>query len=172
MFSCYPEHEFHAPRGLAAPDARHWRLMEIVARTPWFLLTVEMPDENDAGANISTTWCIAWERDLVHTLNTIDTAMIRGLVCMLPAWATPTKQWTAREVGEVWLTRTEAAEEYVSLTDPTGEEFGGVLCSNRTATVTEKRLLLRLEPRLVTTGPGARQARKTVRSGQPAKAGA
>lgn len=167
MFSTYPEHEFHSPEGLGPPIARHWRRMEILTHTRWFLLTVELSGQ-DPEASVSHTWCIAWDCDLVNMLDTIDPTTIRGLVCMLPAWATPARQWAAREVAEVWLTRTEAAEQFLSLTDTRGEQFGGTPRLDRTAMVSEKRLLLQLKPPSVKSRSVAGRSRKSMRDAQPA----
>lgn len=136
---------------------------------PWFLLTVDVLDE-DSGISFAHTWCIAWEHDLADALHTMDTARIRSLVCMLPGWATSAGHWASREVREVWLTRTEAAEEYVSLLDAAGQEFGGGLRSDRSTKVAERRLLLQLPASpLPKTGPGRRRTLTSARGG---KAGA
>lgn len=44
MFTTYPPYEFPIPPGLAHPDARYWRVVELSLHAPWFLLSVEVPD--------------------------------------------------------------------------------------------------------------------------------
>ncbi len=129
---------------------------------PWFLLTVDVLDE-ESDVTFARTWCIAWEQDLVHALATIDTAEVKSLVCMRPGWLTSAGQWTARDVREVWLTRTQAAEEFVILRDAAGEEFAGGVRSDRCDAVIERRLLLAL-PAMphIRSGTGARRARKSA----------
>jgi hypothetical protein len=169
MFASHPQHESLVPIGLTSPGVQHWRRMEVMLHAPWFLLTVDVLDE-DSGISFAHTWCIAWEHDLADALHTMDTARIRSLVCMLPGWATSAGHWASREVREVWLTRTEAAEEYVSLLDAAGQEFGGGLRSDRSTKVAERRLLLQLPASpLPKTGPGRRRTLTSARGG---KAGA
>lgn len=158
MFSSYPQHEFHAPDGMADPAARHWRYLELLSHTPWFLLTVEMRPDG-LGDSLSHTWCIAWEKDLAQTLIAIDTAKVRGLVCMLPAWATPQGQWTAREIREVWLVRTEAAGEHVSLKDADGEELSAGIRSMGASRVLDRRLLLQVQARSAKSLCGPRRSK-------------
>lgn len=166
MFASHPQHESLIPPALTKPGVQHWRLMEVMLHAPWFLLTVDVVDE-DSGISFAHTWCIAWEHDLANALDTMNPARIRGLVCMLPGWATPAGQWASREVREVWLTRTEDAEQYVSLLDAAGEEFDGGLRSVRPTKVAERRLLLQLPANpLSKAGPGSRRARWTARGGK------
>lgn len=140
--------------------------MEVMLHAPWFLLTVDVVDE-DSGISFAHTWCIAWEHDLAKVLDVMDPVRIRSLVCMLPGWATPTGQWASREVREVWLIRTEDTEEYVSLLDAAGEQFEGGLRSDRSTKVAERRLLLQLPANpLPKAGRTRRRSRRTARGGK------
>ena len=163
MFVSHLRHEFAIPPSLSHPGVQHWRRVEVLLHAPWFLLTVDVLDE-ESDVTFARTWCIAWERDLVHALATIDTAEVKSLMCMRPAWLTSAGQWTAREVREVWLTRTQAAEEFVSLCDAAGEEFDGGVRPDRRGAAIERRLLLALPAMPHTrSDTGARRASKSVR---------
>lgn len=165
MFASHPQHEFLIPAGLTHPGVQQWRLIEVMLNAPWFLLTIDVQDK-ESGISFAHTWCIAWEHDLANALDAMDPARVRSLVCMMPARATPACQWASREVRQVWLTRTEDAEEYVSLLDATGAEFDGGLRSDRPTKVTERRLLLQLPANsLPKARPGRRRIRQSARSG-------
>lgn len=146
MFVSHPQYAFPVPRGLADAGTQHWRLIEFVLHTPWFLLTVdELTEEGDF--MLTRTWCIAWERDLAQLLATIDTRQIQGLVCILPGWSSKAGQWASREIREVWLIRTEDAKEYVRFLDAEGKEFDGGLQPDSSAKVVERRKLLQPKSR-------------------------
>jgi len=76
--------------------------MQVMIHAPWFILTVDEMDP-ESGIKLSHTWCIALERDLLEVLTALDRRNVRGLVCMLPAWSSPSGQWCSREIHEVWL---------------------------------------------------------------------
>lgn len=146
MFVTHPQHEFPVPDGLANPGTQHWRLVEFVLHTPWFLVTVA----TQPARNISTlthTWCIAWERDLAHVLTTTDRKRILELVCMMPAWSSKSGHWSSREVREVWLSHTADDGDIMWFVDSEGNRFDGGLKEEQTEKAAERRLLLRLEPK-------------------------
>lgn len=146
MFVTHPEHEFPVPDGLANPGSYHWRLVEIILHTPWFLVTVAAPPGRDSGM-LTHTWCIAWERDLVHLLTNIDTIRIQELVYMMPGWCSKSGQWSSRELREVWLERSSVERESMWFVDAEGNEFDGGLQTERSEIAVERRLLLQLKPR-------------------------
>jgi hypothetical protein len=146
MFISLPQYEFPFPPGLADPDAKHWRVMEMRLHSPWFLLTVELPDPEGQEMSMAYTLCIAWEQDLADALKTMDTARVLGLVAMIPAWCSPTGQWSSRQVSEVWL-RTDASGKSVTLKDIAGEEFDGGIPGATVQAGAASELLLRLQPR-------------------------
>lgn len=146
MFITHPEHEFPIPRGLANQGSQHWRLVEFVLHVPWFLVTVTASSATNGGM-LTHTWCIAWERDLVHLLTSIDTKRIQELVCMMPGWSSRSGQWSSREVREVWLTCTIDAREFLWFIDREGNEFHGGVQAEQMEKVGERRLLLKLKPK-------------------------
>lgn len=136
---------------------------------PWYLMTVEVVDD-ETRIKFSHTWCIAWEHDLVMALDGMDTRRVLGLVCMMPAWATPARQWTAREIREVWVARTEAEGEFVRLLDAAGEEFDGGLRQDPRAEAAERRLLWQLQARPRSeAGSGPQRTRRLARAGKGPK---
>lgn len=146
MFATHPEHEFPVPKGLADPGFQHWRLIELVLHVPWYLLTVAAVPEEDE-ARLTQTWCLAWEHDLAHLLTTLDTGRVSGLICMMPGRTAKNPQWTSKEVREVWLARTDDDSEIVQFIDFEGNALEDCSKVHPSASVVERRLLLRMEPR-------------------------
>jgi hypothetical protein len=143
MFVSHPKYEVFLPEGLIDPGSKHWRLIEISLHTPWFLLTLrELTEEREI--SLTRTWCIAWERDLAHILDTIDTDTVCGLICIVPGRNARARQWTSREIREVWLVRTEDAEERVRFLDLDGREFDAGLRSDPSSNVVDRRQLLKI----------------------------
>ncbi|MBL8279762.1 MAG: hypothetical protein JNL93_24060 [Pelomonas sp.] len=122
MFVSRPEYEFPIPAALDQPGTQHWRVIELSLHVPWYLLSVEIADEDDPEFVITRTICIAWEFDLADVLRDLDAKRVLGIVCMMPAWQSPTGQWGSREIREVWLCRSDSVE-HVLLTDAAGERF-------------------------------------------------
>jgi len=145
MFLSLPQYEFQAPQGLGEPGSRHWRVVELPLHALWFLLTVSNPDPEGDGLGRSHTLCIAWELDLVEALRAIGPDRVRGLVAMMPAWSTPTGQWSSRLVTEVWLDADESGK-FVTFTDAAGERFGGRIRGNPPKAGAAPKLLLHLPP--------------------------
>ncbi len=145
MFLSLPQYEFQVPQGLVEPGSKHWRVVEMPLHAPWFLLTVAHPDPVDAGFGMSHTLCIAWELDLAEALQSIEANRVRGLVAMMPAWSSPTGQWSSRTVTEVWL-NTDETGKFVTFIDAIGEKFDGGIRGNLPTAGAESELLLRLPP--------------------------
>lgn len=149
MFISLPTYEFPFPEGLADPDVKHWRVVELRLHAPWFLLTVEQQDPDDDEMTVSYTLCIAWGQDLADALKSIDAKRVRGLVAMMPAWCSPTGHWSSRQITEVWLRRDDSGQQCVALKDVAGEEFIGDFCGEPVPPDSAPELLLRLLPRKV-----------------------
>jgi hypothetical protein len=132
---------------------------------PWFLLTVEHPDQNCEGLGTCSTLCIAWELDLAEALKAIDVKRVRGLVAMMPGWASPTGHWWSRQITEVWLDVDDNGR-FVTLMDDSGEVFDAGMCSEPRKARGSSELLLRLMP-----GKPVAVPRRT-RSGKSAPGGA
>jgi len=143
MFVSHSQFEFSFPEGLAEPGSKQWRLIEFSHHTPWFLLSVsELTEEGEI--LLTHTWCIAWQRDLTQILATIEHDKIRGLVCMIPGWSSPSSQWTSREICEVWLVRTVDAGDCVRFLDREGNEFDGDMRNDFSDHEVERKQLLKL----------------------------
>ncbi len=145
MFATHPQHEFPVPKGLADPGSQHWRLIELVLHLPWYLLTVAAVPEEDE-AMLTQTWCLAWEHDLAHLLTTLDASRVSGLICMMPGRTSKNHQWTSREVREVWLARTDDDSEFVQFIDFEGNALEECSRVHSSASVVERRLLMRMGP--------------------------
>jgi hypothetical protein len=64
---------------------------------------------------------------------------------MMPAWSSPTGQWSSRPVTEVWLD-TDETGRFVTLTDSAGEKFDGGIQGHLPRAGRRSELLLRLSP--------------------------
>jgi len=163
MFVSHPEYEFPIPAALDDPGAQHWRMVELSLHAPWFLLSVELVDLDEPDLSITRTLCIAWEHDLADVLRPLDADRVKGIVCMMPAWQSPTGQWWAREVREVWL-HSSRSGEHIVLADTAGKEFDCGLIPEHVGAV-EKELLLRVDPKPAGQVPN-RRARRAARHGK------
>ena len=143
MFHSLPQYEFQIPEGLAAPGSKHWRAVVMTLHMPWFLLTLERVDDEDKDVRMSYTLCIAWETDLADAIKSIDANRVRGLVAMMPAWASPTGQWSSRQITEVWLDSGDNGT-FVTLTDNAGERFDAGIRGEAPRAGSAGELLLRL----------------------------
>lgn len=144
MFVSLPQYEFPVPPELASPGTQHWRLVELTVHAPWFLLSVDIMNVDDPEVCITRTLCIAWDNDLAEVLRSLDTASVRGVVCMVPAWQSATGQWSSRALSEVWLCKS-AAGQSVLLRDTSGQEFDCGWMPEHSGEVT-RDLLLRVKP--------------------------
>lgn len=145
MFLSLPQYEFQVPQGLGEPGSKHWRVVEMPLHAPWFLLTVAHPDPEGDGLGMSYTLCIAWELDLAEALKAIEVKRVRGLVAMMPGWASPTGQWSSRQILEVRLDADETGR-YVTLMDASGEAFDGGMRGEPPRCSASSELLLQLSP--------------------------
>ncbi|RTL41054.1 MAG: hypothetical protein EKK53_14280 [Burkholderiales bacterium] len=144
MFVSQPQYEFPFPPGLEQPGCQHWRMVELTLHAPWFLLTVEVFDTEIRDCSMSRTICIAWDYDLAEVLRGLDAELVLGIVCMVPAWASPNGQWSSKEVREVWMCSSLAGQS-VLLVDAVGQEFDCGLVPEHVEPV-KKDLVLRVAP--------------------------
>jgi hypothetical protein len=166
MFHSLPQYEFHIPEGLAAPGSKHWRAVVMTLHMPWFLLTLDRVDDEDQEVRMTYTLCVAWDSDLADALKSIDAKRVRGLVAMMPAWASPTGQWSSRQITEVWLDSGDDGT-FVTLTDAAGERFDAGIRGEPPRAGPAGQLLLRLpsgkqrtlQPRKAGSGRARRQVR-------------
>lgn len=142
MFISQPLYEFPAPPGLCEPGVQHWRLIEVALRTPWFVLTVDCPDDM-SGDVFTHTLCIATQHDLAELLSSIVRSKVRELVCMLPG-GSASSHWTSRSIKQVWLISTSAGEQFVSLRAADGTEINSDLLEMFSTQITQRELLLQL----------------------------
>jgi hypothetical protein len=143
MFVTEPNHEFFVPSGLGLSGTKHWRIVRLAVHAVWFVLTVEVAE---GALSVKRTACVAWDTDLVELLQSLGDANAVGLLCMTPGWCSPTGQWAAREVCEVWEARTVEDHRTVILRDSHGHEFGDRPRAPAQQALTDRRLILRLEP--------------------------
>lgn len=171
MFVSHPQYLFPLPPALGDPGAQHWRVVELTLHAPWFLLSVEIFDEEIAGCSMTRTLCIAWDTDLADVLRSLDVERVTGIVCMMPAWQSSNGQWSSREIREVWVC-SSAAGQSVLMFDAAGQEFDCGLVPEHSEPIT-KELVLRVAPANPRHGPnGERTAPPPVsrhgsRSRQP-----
>ena len=143
MFVTEPSHEFSFPVSLGVSDSRHWRMVEVSLHAPWFVLTVEAKDGEMC---FKRTACIAWDTDLVDALASLVDTRAVALLCMTPGWCSPTGQWSAREVREVWVARTLKDQRVAIFRDERGEEFGDRRGTKLHEGLVDRRLIYRFEP--------------------------
>lgn len=131
-------------------------MMELSLHAPWFLLSAEVVDPDVPDLGITRTLCIAWEHDLAEVLRPLEAERVKGIVCMMPAWQSPTRQWWSREILEVWIYSSPGGT-HVVLADTTGEKFDCGLMPEHVGDV-KMELLLRVDPKFAVNGPN-RQTR-------------
>ncbi|WP_157275644.1 hypothetical protein [Pelomonas sp. Root1444] len=165
MFVSQPEYEFPFPPDLTHPGSQHWRIVELTLHAPWFLVSVEIIDPEHPDCSLTRTLCIAWDSDLAELLGTLEPGRVKGLVCMMPAWQSPSGQWTSREIREVWRCRSAAGHSVV-LADTAGEKFDCGMVPDHQEPI-EQELILRISPPATT-----RQRRAQPRSRHSRRAGA
>lgn len=141
MFVSLPHYEFPIPDGLKQPGSQHWRMIELTLQAPWFLLSVEA-DTEEPDLRMTRTLCIAWDTDLVDLIRSLDATRVKGIVCMVPAWQSPTGHWASRVVREVWMCQSDAGQS-VSLRDEAGESFDCGLVPAHVEPI-ERELMLRV----------------------------
>ncbi len=157
MFVSHPEYEFPFPPDLDQPGCQHWRIVELTLHASWFLVSVEIVDPEQPDCTMVRTLCIAWDSDLAELLGTLEPRRVKGIVCMMPAWQSPSGQWTSREIREVWRCRS-AAGHSVLLADIAGEKFDCGLIPEHVGDI-EMELLLRVDPKPAGRGPNRRARR-------------
>ncbi len=141
MFITESDHEFLLPAGLGAFDSRQWRMVRLSLHVPWFVLTVEVAEDE---VSFTRTACIAWDTDLVDVLESLGDAKAVGLLCMTPGWCSSTGQWSAREVREVWVATTDSGRAVI-LRDEGGKEFGDRPRVESRQALANRRLILRID---------------------------
>jgi len=141
MFITQPDHEFLLPIEPGVAGSRHWRAVRLSMHAVWFVLTVEVPDGE---VSFVRTICIAWDTDLVDVLESLGDAKAVGLLCMTPGWCSPTGQWSARDVREVWVASASIGRAVI-LRDADGNEFGDQSRTVSSRELSDRRLILRLE---------------------------
>lgn len=119
MFITHSPYEFRMPQGLAIPDTRHWRVMELHIHLPWFMLSVLREHPGD-GITFVQTFLFAWETDFAEFIAAFDTEKVVSLACMAPGWKSTNGNWTSHEVREVWSVQTEDGSTYLDLKDAHG----------------------------------------------------
>ncbi|WP_157275610.1 hypothetical protein [Pelomonas sp. Root1444] len=142
MFVSRPHYERALPAGLEHPAARQWRIVELALNAPWFLLSLEVVDDEEPALGVLQTLCIASDQDLLSLLSGVDPARVRGVVCMLPAWLSSTGQWCSRDVREVWQCASDTGR-WILLVDKAGQHFDLGMRSENTVPAT-RELVLRL----------------------------
>ncbi|KQV45763.1 hypothetical protein ASC95_27495 [Pelomonas sp. Root1217] len=145
MFVSHPEYQSPMPPALDDPGTLHWRMVELSLHAPWFLLSVEFVDPTERDRSITRTLCIARDHDLADVLRPLDPERVKGIVCMMPAWQSPTGQWWSREIREVWILSSHSGQHIV-LADNAGQEFDCGLIPEHVGDV-EKQLLIRVKPK-------------------------
>lgn len=145
MFVSRPQYERALPTGLEHPAARQWRIVELALNAPWFLLSLELADDQEPALSVLQTLCIASEQDLLGLLSAVDPACVRGIVCMLPAWHSSTGQWCSREIREIWKCPSDSGCRIV-LVDKAGQHFDFGMGPEPTGPE-NRELVLRVRPR-------------------------
>lgn len=143
MFVSHSEYEFPIPPALREPGSQHWRVIELSLHTPWFLLSVEVVDPDVPDLGITRTLCIASEYDLADMVRQLNADRVKGIVCMMPAWQSPTGQWWSCEIREVWI-HSSPSGKHIVMADTAGKEFDCGLTPEHVGDV-EKELLLRVK---------------------------
>jgi hypothetical protein len=64
----------------------------------------------------------------------------------MPGWCSTSRQWTSREIYEVWRVRSDDGEECVRFIDRDGKEFDGDMRTDFAAKEVERCSLLKVGP--------------------------
>lgn len=142
MFLSLPQYEFPFPPDLDQPGSKHWTMVELTVHWPWFLLSVELRDAEDANCSLIRTICIASAQDLSDVLRSIDVDRVTGIIGMMPPWHSAHGQWTSRDIREVWMLSSDAGRG-VLLVDAEGQELDGGLMPEHSLPAS-KELVLRV----------------------------
>jgi hypothetical protein len=143
MFTTESHHECIVPIRVGGSVFQYWRMVGIQLHASWFVLTVDVPDD---GFCISRTACVASAQDLVDVLVSLGEASPRALLCMTPAWCSPTGRWAGCDIAEVWVARTSVGDRAVILLDEKGNAVGDRVPSEHQEGLFDRRLILRLNP--------------------------
>lgn len=146
MFFTFPHYEFRMPTGLVAPDARHWRVMELSLHLPWFIVSVLKRDPV-ADTTFVSAYFFAWENDFTSFLPTLSAKEVIGVACMAPGWKSANANWTSHEVREVWSARSEDGSTYLELVGADGEVLDVGLASDPLPGEQSRTQLLKIRPR-------------------------
>jgi hypothetical protein len=142
MFTTEPQDEFAFAKILSASATRHWRMVELAMHVPWFVLTVEVFDNE---ASFKRTLCVAWDTDLVETIESLGAAKAIAVLCMVPGWCSANGQWSARVVSEVWRARTDSGDLVALFRDERGFEFGDRRGVAQGQPLRDRHLVLKLD---------------------------
>jgi len=141
MFVTEPQHELSIVSALGTSGRRHWRLFQLSLHAHWFVVTVEVPDGDVV---LKQTACVAWDTDLVALLDSLGQSRAVSLLCMTPGWSSPSGQWAARTVREVWTARNVTGDRVILLRDEHGSELGDPSSLKSSEALTDRQLILRL----------------------------
>jgi hypothetical protein len=100
MFISDDAYEFWVPPGLKEPSEHHWRVISLGANVPWFIAGFDVPDD---GVLIRHTMCIAWERDLLWSIEHRRPGRLVTLQYLLPPRLSEGRHaWQSRDIDAVW----------------------------------------------------------------------
>ncbi len=138
MFVTHPTFEFDAPEILRTPEARYYRAMQLTARLPWFLLTINV--DEDGWSRLQSVCCY-WDNDLIELLKSVEGGTFAALQ-FVDSSPEPRNEWRMRSLEYVWLARDTASEETVLIfRDSEGNEFEGQFARPLKNTFVERQLV-------------------------------
>jgi hypothetical protein len=101
MFVTSPAFEFQVPMGLALPGQRFWRSVGFSLNVPWFIVSIEYRDENEA-ASFSQDMLMSTDADVAEVLDGDAADSVIGLQYVEPPSYSRTGSWRMRSVKKVW----------------------------------------------------------------------
>lgn len=104
MFMTTPDFEQWVPSALAPDGATYWRVMSLVNRVPWYLLTYRHPE------GTVETMAVAWETTLKELIEVLGGASVVNLHCIAPS-ADEAGEWKVKTVSELWLPTEDEARD-------------------------------------------------------------
>lgn len=107
---------------LSGHQERHYSVMEITTRFPWFMVNVLV---DAGGERYVRSFCCSWDRELVKLCMPSEGRVVRSVQQIVSA-DTPSAQWTIREIAKVWRAEYRGDLDVAVLEDTSGSVFSGI----------------------------------------------
>jgi transcriptional regulator with XRE-family HTH domain len=97
MFVSRPSYCIPLPPELTDPGERHWKVLEVFSRLPWFLTTVRSGEGDES---FEMTFCFCWETDIIDMIAANLHTKVTSLQMLQPL-ATDKPGWSIRSIAKI-----------------------------------------------------------------------